>query len=81
MEDADFNNFLKLRYQLIFAAKNIGREENISPVKISTVSKDKVGQLKLAHRVVDFVDQANGYVVVTVAVQYEQNGGLIHFEE
>ena len=34
MGEADFNQFLRLRNQLVFAAENFGREENLSPVLI-----------------------------------------------
>ena len=44
----------------------------MSPVQFSTVSKMKVGQLKLAHKVVDFVDQANGNVFFSL-MQYNMN--------
>ena len=43
----DFNQFMRLRNELVFAAEGFGREENLSPVLIPTMSKDKHGQLKL----------------------------------
>ena len=50
MGEEDFKQFVRLRNQLIIAAKNIGREENLSPVLIPTMSKNMDEQLKLAHK-------------------------------
>ena len=59
MGRADFNRFIRLRIQLVIAAENFGREEKMSPVVIPTMSKDIGEQLKLAHKVIDIVEQAN----------------------
>ena len=69
MGEADFNQFMKLRNQLVNAAENFAREENLTPVLISTLSKDMDEQLKLAHKVVDVVDRANKKICVTL-LQY-----------
>ena len=53
--EADFNQFMRLRNQLVNAAENFGREENLTPVLISTMSKDMDEQPKLAQKVVDIV--------------------------
>ena len=66
MGEADFNQFMRLRNQLVNAAENFAREENLTPVLIPTVSKDKDEQLKLAHKVVDVVDRANRKICVTL---------------
>ena len=58
MREAAFNQFMRLRNQLVNAAKDFAREENLTPVLITTMSKDMDEQLKLAHKVVDVVDQA-----------------------
>ena len=55
MGEADFNQFVRLRNQLVTAAENFGREENLSPVLIPTMSKVMDEQLKLAHNVFDVV--------------------------
>ena len=57
---------MRLRNQLVIAAENFGREENLSPVLIPTMSNDLNEQLKLAHNVVDPVDRANIKVCVTL---------------
>ena len=53
MGEADFNQFMRLRNQLVNAAENFAREENLTPVLIPTMSRDMNEQLKLAHKVVD----------------------------
>ena len=40
MGEAGFNQFLRLRNQLVNAAENFAREENLTPVLIPTMSKD-----------------------------------------
>ena len=66
MEKADFKQFPQLRNQMVIAAENCGREENLSPVLIPIWSKDKDEQLKLSHKVVDVVDRANRKICVTM---------------
>ena len=66
MGEADFNRFTRLRNQLVNAAENFAREEILSPVLISTMSKDMGEQLKLAHNVVDVVERANRKICVTL---------------
>ena len=63
---ADFNQFMRLRNQLVKAAENFVREENLTPVLIPAVSKDMDEQLKRAHKVVDVVDRANRKISVTL---------------
>ena len=62
MGEGDFNQFMRLRNQLVNAAENFAREENLTPVLIP--SKDMDDQLKLAHKVVDVVDRANRKICV-----------------
>ena len=66
MGEADFNQFMQLRNQLVNAAENFAREENSTPVVIPTVSRDMDEQLKLAHKVVDVVDRTNRKICVTL---------------
>ena len=66
MGEADFNHFLQSRNQLVNAAVNFTREEKLTPVLIPTMSKDMDEQLKLSHKVVDVVDQANRKICVTL---------------
>ena len=64
--EADFNQFMRLRNQLVNAADNFAREENLTPVLITTMSRDMDEQLKLAHKVVDVVDRRNRKICVTL---------------
>ena len=64
MGEADFNQFIRQRNQLVVAADNLLKEQNLSPVLQSTLSKDMEEQLKLVHKVIDVVDRANRRICV-----------------
>ena len=64
--EADFNQLMQLRNQLVNAADNFAREENLTPVLIPTMSRNMNEQLKLSHKVVDVVDRANWKICVTL---------------
>ena len=66
MGEADFNQFIRQRNQLVVAADNFLREENSSPVLQSTLCKDMEEQLKLVHKVIDVVDRSNREICVTM---------------
>ena len=66
MGEADFNQLLRQRNQLVVAADNFLREQNLSPVLQSTLSKDMEEQLKLVHKVIDVVDRPNRRICVTL---------------
>ena len=66
MGEADFNNFVRLRNQLVNASENFAREKNLTTVLIHTMSKDMAEQLKLARKVVDVVDRTNRKICVTL---------------
>ena len=70
MGEADFNQFMRSRNQLVIVAENFAREEILTPVLIPTMFKDIDGQVKLAHNVVDVVDRANRKICVTL-VRYK----------
>ena len=70
MGEADFNHFIRQRNQLVIAADNFLREQNLSSVLQSTVSKDVEEQLKLVHKVIDVVDRPNRRICVTL-VRYK----------
>ena len=63
---ADFKQFIRQRNQLVVAADNFLREENLSPVLQSTLTKDMEEQLKLVHKVIDVVDRSNRKICVTL---------------
>ena len=62
MGEADFNQFIRQRNQLVVAADNFLREQNLSPVLQSTLSKGMEEQLQLVHKVIDVVDRPNGRI-------------------
>ena len=66
MGETDFNQVRRLRNQLVIAAENFTREENLSPVLIPTPFEDMNKQFKLAHKVVDIVDRANRKICVAL---------------
>ena len=66
MGEADFNQFIRQRNQLVVAADNFLREQNLSPVFQSTLSKDMEEQLKLVHKVIDVDDRSNRRICVTL---------------
>ena len=66
MGEADFNQFIRQRNQLVVAADNFLREQSLSPVLQSTLSKDMEEQLKLVHKVIDVVDRPNRRICVTL---------------
>ena len=47
MGEAEFNYFQKLKIELIDAAKNFVRGENLSAIQVPKVSNDKSEQLKI----------------------------------
>ena len=66
MGEADFNQFIRQRNQLVVAADNFLREQNLSRVLQSTLSKDMEEQLKLVHKVIDVVDRPKRKIFVTL---------------
>ena len=65
MGEADFQ-FIRQRNQLVVAADNLLKEQNLSSVLQSTLSKDMEEQLKLVHKVIDVVDGSNRKICVTL---------------
>ena len=70
MAEADFNQFIQQRNQLVVAADNFLSEENLSPILQSTLCKDMEEQLKLVHKVIDVVDRPKRRICVTL-LQYK----------
>ena len=66
MGEADFNQFIRQRNQLVVAADNFLREGNLFPVLQSKLCKDIEEQLKLVHKVIDVVDRPNRRICVTL---------------
>ena len=66
MGEADFNQFMRLRNQLVNAAENFTGEETLTPEGRPTKSKDIDEQLKLAQKFDDVVDGENKKICVTL---------------
>ena len=66
MGEADFNQSFQQKNQLVVAADNFLREQNLSRVLQSTLSKDMEEQLKLVHKVIDVVNRPNRRICVTL---------------
>ena len=66
MGEADFNQFIRQRNQLVVAADTFLREENLSPVFQSRLCKDMEEQLKLVRKVIGVVDRPNRKICVTL---------------
>ena len=66
MGEVDFNQFIRQRNQLVVAADNFLREQNLSLDLQSTLSKDMEEQLKLVQKVIDVVDRPNRRICVTL---------------
>ena len=66
MGEADFNQSIRQRNQVVDAADIFPGEENLSPVLQSTLCKDMEEQLKLVHKVTDVVDRPNRRICVTL---------------
>ena len=66
MGEADFNQFIRQREQLVVAADNFVRKHNLLPVLQSTLSKVMEEQLKIVHKVIDVVDRPNRTICVTL---------------
>ena len=57
MGETDFNQFIRLRNQLVVAVRGFSKEENLPPVQVKLPAKDVEEQLKLTHKVVEVVDR------------------------
>ena len=64
MGEAEFNQFIRQRNQLVVAANNFLREQNLSTLFQSALSKDMEEQLKLVHKVIDIVDDPRRSICV-----------------
>ena len=66
MGETNSNQFMHSKKKLVFAVEHFGREENLSPVLIPTMSKDMDEQLKLSRSMVDIVNRANKKICLTL---------------
>ena len=80
MGEVDFKQFIRQRNQLFVAADNFLREQNLSPVLQSSLSKDMEEQLKLVHKVIDVVDCPNRRICVTL-LRYKVNNPETYYAQ
>ena len=66
MVEADFNQFIRLTTQLIFAVRDFSKEENLPHEQMKLLAKDMDEQLKLRHKVVEFVDRPHNKICLTM---------------
>ena len=66
LREADFNQCVRQRNQLVVAADSFLREQNLPPVLQSKLSKAMEEQLKLVQKLIDVVDRPNGRICVTL---------------
>ena len=66
MREADFNQFIRLRNQLVIAVRDISKEESLPPVQVKLLAKDMQEQLKLTHKVVEVVHRPHRKICVTM---------------
>ena len=65
MGEADFNQFIRLRNQLVVGFRDFSKKENLPPVQVKLLAKDMEEQLKLTRKVV-VVDRPQRNICVTM---------------
>ena len=55
--DAEINQFIRLRNELVVAVIDFSKEENLAPVQVKLLAKDMEEQLKRTHRFVEVIDR------------------------
>ena len=66
MGEADFNQFIRLRSQLIVAVRDFSKEESLPLVQLKLLAKDMEEQNKLTHKVVEAVGRPHTKICVTM---------------
>ena len=64
MGKTDFNQFIRLKNQLVVAGRDFSKEENLPPVQVKLLAKDMEEQLKLTHKVVEVADRPHRKICV-----------------
>ena len=73
LEQYDLKQFLRLQNQLILAADNFIKEENLPYINVVGLSRDIDNQLKHVHRVIEIAEGAKRKVCVTMQRYKEDN--------
>ena len=66
MGEADSNQFIRLRNQLVVAVRDFSKKENLPPVQVKLLAKNMEEQLKLTHKFVEVVDRPHRKICVTM---------------
>ena len=66
MGEEDFNQFIRLRNQLVVAVRDFSKEENLPSVHVKLLAKDMEEQLKFTHKVLEVVDRPHRKICVTM---------------
>ena len=74
----DFKQLLRLRNQLIVAADNFTKEENLPYINVVGLSRDIDEQLKHVHKVIEMAEGAKRKVCVTLLRYKEDNPETSH---
>ena len=64
--ETDFNQFIRLRNQLVVAVRDFSKEENQPQVQVKLLAKDMEEQLNFTHKVVEVVDRPHRKNCVTM---------------
>ena len=64
--ETDFNQFIRLRNQLVVAVKDFGKEEILPLLQVKLLAKDKEEQLKLTRKALEFVVRPHRKICVTI---------------
>ena len=64
--ETDFNQFIRLRNQLVVAVKDFGKEEILPLLQVKLLAKEKEEQLKLTRKVLEFVVRPHRKICVTI---------------
>ena len=66
MGETDFNQFIRLRYQLVVAVRDFSKQEKLPPVQMKLLAEAMEEQLKLTHKVLEVVDRPDRKICVTM---------------
>ena len=66
MGEAELNQIIRLRNQLVVAVRDFSKEENRPPVQVNLLGRDMEVNLKLTRKVVEVVDRPHRKICVTM---------------
>ena len=64
--EADFQQFIRLKNQLVNAIRDTSKKENLPPMQVKLPAKDMEEQLKLTHKFEEVVDRPHRKFFVTL---------------